>query len=126
MLSADHFQAHSLAIGTKTHQVWQIPFQPSLLWDEWEAVLLPMLQQGKNCLILDLSQVNEISLGQVNILLQMLRLVHHNQGYLVLTQLAPEVYRELQSLRLDKVFDIFSTLAKALDEYRQVIPWYRP
>lgn len=126
MLSADHFHAHSLAIGPKTHQIWQIPFQPSVRWEEWEEVLLPMLHQGKNCLILDLSQVNELPLEQVNTLLQILRLVHHNQGYIVLTQLAPEVYRELQSLRLEKVFDIFSTMTKALEEYRQVIPWYHP
>lgn len=126
MLTADLFQSRPITLGAHQYAVWVAPFAADTSWEEWEVLLLGLLKQGKNLILLNLSGLNTIHLNQMNLLLHILRLIHHHGGYLALIQLSSDAFSEIKTHKLEAVFDIFSTEAKALAELRHVIPWYQP
>jgi anti-anti-sigma factor len=84
--------------------------------------VLPLLRSDRPQLVFDLSQVTEIDVAGVEVLLRCMREVMRGDGDLKLASLSAPAATVLELTRADRLFEIYETSTDAVRSYSVFIP----
>ena len=82
-----------------------------------EDSLKAQIKLGHSRILMNFKDMLSLRSEVLTVLLRLLDVTYEYEGQLKFSQLSPEVFRQLQSLRLDKLFDIYSSDAKAIQAF---------
>lgn len=84
-----------------------------------EAQLNALLEEGRNRIVIDLSEVNYINSGGLRCLVTAWRKAKKHGGNVVLTGLRSRVNEVFTMVGFDKVFDVYPSRAVAMQSWQE-------
>ncbi len=98
------------------------------LWQEVQ----PLLDSDRPCLVLDCSQLQHVDSAGIEVLLRCMEEAMKRDGDVKLAAVSPACAAILELMRVDRVFEIFSTAQEAVRSFRApgsieapvALPWY--
>ena len=79
--------------------------------------IAPLFKQDRPRIVFDFSRVHQIDSAGVDMLLHCVEQVAHRDGDLKLAAVRPESAIILELTRVDRLFEIFDTVAEAVDSF---------
>jgi anti-anti-sigma factor len=88
--------------------------------------LKPALRLDQPSVIVDMSQVRHIGTEGLDLLLHCMRTIAHRDGALKLGGISPQAATVLEMTQMDRVFDMFPSVADAVASVSVEVPQFEP
>ena len=113
------FKKQTISVGKSTSVILVCELNEAHLrhMGELQESLKAQIKLGNSRILMNFKNVLSLRSEVLTVLLRLLAVIYEYEGQLKFSQLSPEVFRQLQSLRLEKIFDIYSSDAKALQAF---------